>query len=701
MTSTDHLSNISPYIFIKDSSKVESIVQIELEKSQKLIANLLETYRHKRDVSREVLQHVEPSLFQELVFPLSLDESRTLTMCTTFSALSLLSPEAKMRQAAAHANKLCESHRLDLFCNRHLYHMLCFVRDVEWNKLDQLSQRLLKRMIVDCERAGMQIKDKELLDNLLEKKKEIAKLQIEFNTNLVEDKTQMIFEKEELIGMSEEYLSSLHRTEDGKYIVTLKHPEIFPLQTCAELHRTRQIAEVALCSKCQEVNTPIFERLVRLRTEAAQILGFPSHADYILDIRMAKKVETVMNFLNDLKQKLTPLAKKEMEELLELKRDHSLKTGQPFDGKINSWDFQFYCKSMVKKKCNKYEVLIRDYFPTDKTLNKIFEMYGEMFGMRVEEITQQYSHLLWHEEVRFFAVYDTLEEEEKLSGYFFLDIMPRVGKYSQNACFPIECRFVKEDKTVQLPVACIVCNFSKPPPGKPPSLKHYELKTLLHEFGHCCHNVLSRSPYGRFSGTNVEKDFAEFPSQLNENWCWTAQILKRLSSHYETGQPLPDKMVDSILPAKNINIAISTLCRIHLAAFDMSLHSNPNVAALEEGYTEKLYSSLKEEICFMDVPEGTNPTASFGHLCRNFDAAFYSYLWSQVFSADVFDFFERSNALEGRTNTSIRYRRSILERGGTVNGLDMLIDFLGRPPLNEAFLASIIPHNIEQNINNS
>jgi Zn-dependent oligopeptidase len=690
--SKNFLSHINAYILLNDANKIEEAVNKQLVISSKHILHYKALFQQRS--SSNVSKQLENSccrrwLFDSIVLPLSIDESNILTMTNTFRALSLLHPDSTVRKASSIANRRLEEYKLDLFCDIDLYSMLCVIKDTEWISLSPIEQRLLSRMMRDFERNGMQVEDAATREEILKKKKLISQLQIEFNKNLIEDKTQLLFSVEELTGLPEEYINGLPRTEDGKCIVTLKPSEIYPIQTSAELNHVRELVENTIARKCQELNTPIAEKIIALRTECAQLMGYKSHADYILNIRMAKDVSTVWSFLESLREKVTPIARKELSMLLKLKKQHCKRTNQPFDEKINAWDVEFFRNLAAKEICERDDGLIRQYFPLNQTFQKILSLFGEMFGMQFEEITQQHANKLWHEDVRLFAVYNTLNGmPEEIMGYLFLDIFSRTGKYMTNACFNIQGHFKKEDGTYQLPAACIVLNFTKPSRSQEKLLKHHELKSLLHEFGHFCHNVCSKSPFGRFSCTQVEKDFAEFPSQLLENWCWNADILKILSSHYKTGGPIPDNLVHSILKAKNLYISHQILSRLHLSMYDIMVHSEPDVQNLPPNYTMELYSDLKKEVCLVSVPEGSNPSASFGHIMRTYDSGYYSYLWSQVYSCDAFTRFVENNALVGRSQVSLDYRKTILERGGTHDGMDMLEEFLRRSPSQTAFLQS-------------
>lgn len=701
-SSKDFLSHIHPFLLLRDGPKIESVVHEQLHQSTNNLSlqkQVFQTHIQQQPSHSSSSGSNSPLLFHSLVLPLSINESDMITMGNSLRALSLLHPNAQVRKSASCANNKIEEHKLDLFCNIDNYQMLCHVRDTEWNSLNHLEQRLLCKMLQDCVRNGMQITDNDTKQSLIvQKKKQIAQLKIEFNKNLIEDKTCLVFDKRDLVGLSDELLNSLDKvTEEGssdssseRYRVTLKPSDVLPIRTNAELTHVRKAVEIALASKCQEINTPIAEQIIRLRTECAQLLGYQNHADYVLSNRMAQNTETVFDFLHSLREKVTDAARKEIGHLLALKKQHCTETKQEFDGKLNAWDLEFYKNLAMKNECNRDDSVIRQYFPLDQTLRRMFKLFGEMFGLSFKEITETHAKYLWHEDVRLFCVYDTScvdSTDRKIMGYLFLDVFTRPGKYMTNACFNLQQHYIRQDGTRQLPAACIVLNYSICKNLKQRLLRHHELKSLLHEFGHFCHNVCSRSPYGRFSGTQVEKDFAEFPSQLLENWCWNAETLQLLSGHYKTGEVIPREVINSILETKNLYVSHQILARLHHSMYDMIVHSDPNVHSLPSNYTSELYSDLKKEICFIVAPEGTNASASFGHIMRTYDAGFYSYLWSQVFSCDAFKRFEDEGSLTGKSQTSTDYRSIILESGNTRDASDMIHQFLGREPSQSSFLS--------------
>jgi Zn-dependent oligopeptidase len=298
-----------------------------------------------------------------------------------------------------------------------------------------------------------------------------------------------------------------------------------------------------------------------------------------------------------------------------------------------------------------------------------------MFGITFVEIE---GFDTWHDDVQLFAIKEASTGEE--ISRFYLDLFPLEGKYGHAAEFPLIPSRRLEDGSYQNPTCAMVANFTKPTKESPSLLQHSEVETLFHEFGHVLHQNLGRTELGRFSGTNTERDFVEAPSQIMENWTWDADVLRRFARHYETGEPFPDELVDQLVAARDLNKGRFYLTQMTYGWWDQQIHAGPDRDLddiLLKGY----------EIALLPYHEGTFAMASFGHLMGGYDAAYYGYMWSQVFGDDMFSRFEA----EGVTNPKVgmAYRREVLGKGGALDADDILVNFLGREPNNGAFLKKL------------
>ncbi|XP_042145379.1 thimet oligopeptidase-like [Ixodes scapularis] len=286
---------------------------------------------------------------------------------------------------------------------------------------------------------------------------------------------------------------------------------------------------------------------------------------------------------------------------------------------------------------------------------------------------------LWHSEAELFKVTDVASQE--LLGYFLMDLFPREGKYSHFCNIPMQpgCRIA--DGSRQLAVVSILCNFSKPTTDKPSLLTQYEVTTFFHEFGHTMHHMCSRADLVEFAGPRVETDFMECPSQMLENWSWDLEALRLMSGHYLTGEPILEDLAEKLMASRLANVAHLNLRLVSRSLFDLELHSRP------ETDTRKVFREIQESLLGYSPQEGTNSAASFGHLMGGYDAQYYAYLWSEVYSMDMFDTrFKKEGILNPKTGMD--YREKILCPGGSLDGEVMLRNFLGREPSTEAFFIS-------------
>ncbi|HSL27221.1 MAG TPA: M3 family metallopeptidase, partial [Acidimicrobiia bacterium] len=342
---------------------------------------------------------------------------------------------------------------------------------------------------------------------------------------------------------------------------------------------------------------------------------------------------------------------------------------------LQVFDFRYYETQLRKRDYGVDPMEVASYFPLQQVIDGMLDLTGEVFGIqyRGEEAPT------WHPDVLTYAIHDRSDGE--LIAHFHMDLFPREGKFSHAAAFTLVPGRRRPDGTYQQPVSAIVANFTKPGADRPSLLQHNEVETFFHEFGHILHQTLTRAEVTRFSGSSTEGDFVEAPSQIMENWTWRPEILRRFARHYLTGEPIPDHLVEQLAEAKNLNIALSKLRQAQFGLLDMWLH--------DESSDKDLDDILRRatEVGLFPFHEGTFFPASFGHLLGGYDAGYYGYMWSEVYGDDMWSRFDN----EGIDNPEVgrAYRRSILERGGSMDGLDLLRGFLGREPNNEAFLKKL------------
>jgi len=378
-------------------------------------------------------------------------------------------------------------------------------------------------------------------------------------------------------------------------------------------------------------NVPLFKEAIILRDEAARLLGYPNHATFRIEDKMAKTPKTVTDFLGDLRTQLAPGGVKETEHLKELKQEDlkNRNLDKSYDGNYYLWDHRFYDRLMVEKEYTIDEQKIAEYFPLQSTVNSMLQIFEELFGLVFVEIvgeerdkispTGKGNDIVWHDDVKLFSVWDDAGEGNAFSGYLYLDLHPRPGKYGHAANFNLQSGFLYPNGTRRYPATALVCNFSKPTATKPSLLKHEEVVTLFHELGHGIHDLVGRTKYSRFHGTSVVRDFVEAPSQMLENWCWTPSQLKGLSNHYVSGEKITDELIEKLIKTKHVNDALFNLRQLHFGTFDMTVHTPASHEDAEKMQISELYNDLRTQISGLKGPEALGKPRYVSFLYMEFE----------------------------------------------------------------------------------
>ncbi|KAJ3006067.1 UNVERIFIED_CONTAM: hypothetical protein HDU68_004291, partial [Siphonaria sp. JEL0065] len=443
--------------------------------------------------------------FENTVLPFSIEDQLLTPLITSFDFPQHVSTNKELRDASSAAETKFSAFNVDSGMRKDVFASLQKYA-AKKEPLPEEDQRLLDRLIRDFKRNGLDL-SQEAQTRITEIKKEISELGIQFQKNLGEEASKLEFTKEELDGMPADFLEKLTKTKNGdKYIVGLKYTEAPPILKLCHVEATRKVVEKAFNSRCKNENSIILQKLVELRHEQAQLLGFSNHASYILDVRMAKTPETVSTFLTDLNKKLQPLLDADLAELLALKKRTKEERGEPFDGKINQWDTGYYLNLVEKEKYQVDHEEIKRYFPLHVVTKGLFEIYQRLLSLKFKKVEDAE---VWHEDVVQYAVHEA--SNDNLVGYFYMDLHPRDGKYGHAAVFGLQPQAAPAGSRPQLPVCALVANFSKPTATTPSLLLHSEVVTYFHEFGHVFHQICSNVKQARFAGTSVERDFVECP----------------------------------------------------------------------------------------------------------------------------------------------------------------------------------------------
>lgn len=489
---------------------------------------------------------------------------------------------------------------------------------------------------------------------------------------------------------------SANKQDDGKplYVATLDIPVYLAVMTHADDRKLRETLYKAYVTRASEFdehknakgesldNSEVMAKILELRTQKAELLGFNNYAEVSLSRKMADSAEQVETFLRNLADKATPAAQRDLAQLKEEARNQGIDDIKP-------WDTAYLAEKVKQAKFKLSQEEIRPYFPLPKVIDGLFTIVNKLFGVRAEEKTDQVA--LWHDDVRFYQLFDTNKDgEDSLIGGFYFDLYARSGKRGGAWMSGFQSRYTytgnSSEAYSQLPVCFMVGNFTPPNGDKPSLLTHDEVLTLFHEFGHGLHHLLTKVSVSDVAGVNgVEWDAVELPSQFLENWAWDSEGINLISAHVDTGEPLPKSQLDALLAAKNFQSGMQTLRQIEFALFDLLIHAT-TPAPDYQGILSTL-DEVRSDVAVMETPDYNRFANGFSHIfAGGYAAGYYSYKWAELLSADAFSRFEEEGVFNPQTGKD--FRESILAVGGSLPAKTNFEAFRGR----EASIDALLRH---------
>ncbi|MCI0363017.1 MAG: Zn-dependent oligopeptidase [Phycisphaerales bacterium] len=598
---------------------------------------------------------------------------QTDTSMTGFMAH--VSTDAQERDKGLRAQEEVANWLIDLQQREELYRAVKHF-EPQLGKLQGEQKRLLEFWLRDFRRAGMALEPEKRAE-LKTIQKEINKLGLEFDKNIADDATSVPLTAEELAGMPDDLMKQLEEVRSGDvYLVPMNPPTFEAILDNCRNETTRKKCWLAWKRRGGLENVRLLERIIKLRAQAATMLGYPTTAAYEIEVRMAKNPAAVDAFYEKLRPLIREKAQRDYDEYLAAKKAFT----KDQNTQLYPWDQAFYEKQLKQSKYAVDSNKVKEYFPLQRVIDGLFSITQSLYGLEYKEVTAQAASLgkpLWHSDARLFEVWDKASKQKL--GEFYIDLFPRPNKYSHAAQWGLADHKVYSDGTVQKPVAALVCNFNPPSKDQPSLLTHDQVETFFHEFGHCLHTIVSEVRYGYFAGANVERDLVEAPSQMFENWVWDADVLKTFARHYKTNEPLPDALLQGMVKARYLGSGLFAEHQFYYGLVDLAYHTAPG----GEVDTTKVGLALFEEVELYDAVPQSYYQASFGHLV-GYQAGYYSYQWSLVYAQDMFQRFKELGMLD--PEAGMYYRKKILARGGTLDGMDLVKDYLGREPKMDAYL---------------
>ncbi|PYJ31874.1 MAG: hypothetical protein DME88_13145 [Verrucomicrobia bacterium] len=545
-------------------------------------------------------------------------------------------------------------------------------------KLTGEDEKLLRETLRDYRRAGLELPPDQRKE-VEQLRKELSKLGTDFDTNIVKATAPVMFTKADLDGLPDSFFASPGiKTGDDVYTVMANVTWQFnTVEENATSEATRKQLYVIRETLAKDANVPVLNQMLALRNKIALRLGYKSWDDYQTEVKMAKTGASAEKYISDLVAGSQPKFDSEVAELQKLK---AADTNDP-NAKIEVWDWRYYSNQRNKQKYAVDKEALRAYFPFQKVLDGMFNIYQNIFGLKFEKIVAPYK---WIDDLQLYLVTDSATGEPL--GVFYLDMFPREGKFNHFAQFDIISGKLLPDGKYQRPTVALLCNFPPAAADKPSLLTHQDVETLFHEFGHALHSIVTRAKYGRFAGTHVPGDFVEAPSQMLQNWVWDKKVLDTFAADYrDPSKKIPTEIVKKMNDAKLANAGVLYRRQFAFASLDLALH-NQHPEDLPYDCVDVSNPILKK--VFLPIDPNTTFVSYFGHL-NGYDAGYYGYAWADAIAADMATVFEKAKDGYLDKQAGMKLRREIYEPGDSRDVNVSIKKFLGRKQSIQPFLKKI------------
>ncbi|RDC62816.1 M3 family metallopeptidase [Adhaeribacter pallidiroseus] len=630
----------------------------------------------------QITSNPAPPTFENTI--LALEQSGQLLdrISSIFFNLNAAETDLELQHLAKEISPLLTAYANDIMLDEVLFKRINQVYQVRSELILTVEDvTLLEKTYKSFIRNGANLSETDKV-RLRELDNQLSQLSLTFGENVLHETNDYSLEIKntaDLAGLPESLVEAAAQTakETGKensWLFTLHLPSYIPFMTYADNRELRQQLYWAYATRACQDNTynneAVVLKIVQLRLERAQLLGFKTHADFVLQERMAQTPGKVQLFLEDLLIHAKPVAQTEWQSLT----DYAQQINGP--EQLQRWDLSYYAEKWKKEKFAIDDEILKPYFQLEKVMEGVFAVSHKLYGLVYKENTTIQTY---HPDVK---VYEVEDENGQHIGIFYCDFFPRPGK--RNGAWMTSYRSQKKEKEKdQRPHVAIVCNFTKPTPTKPALLTFNEVRTLFHEFGHALHGLLANGTYASLSGTHVYWDFVELPSQVFENWTTEKESLDLFARHYQTGEVIPDELIQRIKQSTNFMAGYATLRQIGLARLDLAWHNIESVELIPDVFTFEKNVLVETEI--LPLVPGTNTSCSFSHIFQGgYSSGYYSYKWAEVLDADAFEFFQEKGVFNKQTANL--FKKHILSAGGSEPPMILYKRFRGQEPSPKALL---------------
>lgn len=667
-------------LFEKFTTKYETAPFSEIKDEHYLPAIKNAIALAKEEIEAIVSNNAQPN-FQNTTVALENSGSLLATISSIFFNLNSAETNETLQKLAQEISPLLSEFSNDIRLNQVLFQKVKSVYDaMDTLHLNGEEKMLLEKQYKGFSRNGANLEDKDK-ETLREIDKQLSKLSLQFGENTLAETNAFelhITEPSQLKGLPEGALEAAKQTAEQKdkegWVFTLDHPSYIPFMTYIEDRSLRKKMAIAFGKRAfqgnKNDNQQIVLEIANLRLQRANLLGYKTHADFVLEERMAEKPETVRSFLDELLQKAKPAAEKEFELIKALAKEDGIET-------LQKWDGAYYSEKLKKQLFDFDEEALKPYFKLENVLDGAFTVANKLFGLSFEQV---YDIDTYHEDVSTYKVTDT---EGNYIAIFYADFFPRAGKRNGAWMTSYKSQSIQEGVNNR-PHISNVCNFTKPTTTKPSLLTFNEVTTLFHEFGHGLHGMLANTTFASLSGTSVSWDFVELPSQIFENWCYEEEVLQIFARHYKTDEVIPMELVQKIKNASNFLAGMQTVRQLSFGLLDMNWHSLEQKLSDEVQVKEFETRAFTSTQLYPDVAENCMSTA-FSHIFQGgYSAGYYSYKWAEVLDADAFEAFKENGIFNSETGK--RFKDTVLSQGGTQKPMELYKQFRGKKPNSDALL---------------
>ena len=639
-----------------------------------------------RAIVKITTQITEPFSWENLVNPIEKTEDRLNKAWSPVSHINSVVNNNDIREAYNACLPKLSQYSTEMGQNKALYNAYSEISNSpSFSRLSQGQQKTIQNALRDFELSGINLNPEQQC-RYREISQELSKLSSKFEENVL-DATHAwkkhIQDETLLAGIPETTRTLAKTTAEtdnlSGWMLTLDFPCYLAIMTYADNPALRQEIYTAFATRASDINpdtiqwdnTKIMDDLLALRHEKARLLGFNNYAELSLATKMADTPQQVIDFLENLAHKSKEQAQTDFDELQQFAKQEYQSDN------LNAWDINYFSEKMRQQQLELSQEEIRNYFPATRVIPGLFTVVNKLYGLTINEIS---NFDRWHSDVRFFEIYD---QDNILRGKFYLDLYARPNK--RGGAWMDDCVSRKNGPDgLQTPVAYLTCNFTPPANDDPALLSHNEVITLFHEFGHGLHHMLTKVDHLSVSGINgVQWDAVELPSQFMENWCWQKPALEIISGHYQTGAPLPESLLEKMLAAKNFQSGMFMIRQLEFSLFDFQIHLNFDPTKSSNIYST--LSAIRDQFSVVTTPAFNRFAHSFSHIfAGGYAAGYYSYKWAELLSCDAFSRFEDEGIFNPQTGAD--FLTHILEKGGSIDAMDLFVNFRGREPSIDALL---------------